>query len=658
MKSSRSWGFFAALILLLSLAGQVRATDIDTAINNAWNLAFTKLNADVAYLPVAYPSDYLNRYPSDTYTATGPNYGKWAALNPYTLGGWGAGFFPGAMWLAYQHTGSATMLVNAESWTEGIKVVQTPPAIDHDIGFRLMTSFYNAYLILNDTTDPGAGYRAWAKSVILNGTATLDTRYNEGGVPVGALKCDDGWVEPYGVIIDSMMNTRLYFIAWDLSGRPTTGAAYTWYQHAVHQANVEAAQNVRSFAPTDPRAADDGSSYQVVEHNDGTHGTTANGQVYKKLTAAGFANESTWSRGQAWGLYGFAETYRYTMNDPSVTPSNFLNTARRMADYFIAHLPNNYTPDPYNHVVGDFVPPSDFDAALGEPVGPWNSGSPRSGTHAYTARDSSAAAIAASGLFDLYVLDPDPVHKAKYFQAGENILYCLLTFTGTSSQPKYLGTAASPLMGILIGASDSYDPSGTTNCLMWADYYFLEAMTRYQALTAPLQGSATLTASDGGWVYQNSSATLANNGGHLTTLTATVQSSSCASFTMSVTQTGPGVVTVLDDPGGNPLVKLLRGSLRSDDVIGVGDCHLHVVVTSDLGTTGQTDLVLAVRRLGDINGDGVVTTADRVALNLRLNGLYSGPLSDRAFDLNHDGLLSAAADRALLNAVLNGLPTP
>ena len=84
MKSLRSWGFFAALILLLSLAGQVRAADINTAINNAWNLAFTKLNADVAFYQSAYPSSSLSCYPDNTSTTAGATYGQWNA-HPETL---------------------------------------------------------------------------------------------------------------------------------------------------------------------------------------------------------------------------------------------------------------------------------------------------------------------------------------------------------------------------------------------------------------------------------------------------------------------------------------------------------------------------------------------------------------------------------------------
>jgi hypothetical protein len=118
-----------------------------------------------------------------------------------------------------------------------------------------------------------------------------------------------------------------------------------------------------------------------------------------------------------------------------------------------------------------------------------------------------------------------------------------------------------------------------------------------------------------------------------------------------------GAVTVLNDPGGNPLVKIIQGSLRSDGLAGVGDCLLHLVVTGNTGSTVSTDLTITVRRLGDIDGDGYVTVADRDLLNSRLNALDVGGRPDRAFDLDHDGNITGA-ERVMLNMIFGGLPVP
>src|SRR5260370_12864216 len=74
-----------------------------------------------------------------------------------------------------------------------------------------------------------------------------------------------------------------------------------------------------------------GSPYQGVKYN-------TDGTVYSNFTADGYSVDSTWSRGQAWGLYGFTMTYRYTQ-DP-----RFLATAQQLANYFTTHLPPDYVP--------------------------------------------------------------------------------------------------------------------------------------------------------------------------------------------------------------------------------------------------------------------------------------------------------------------------
>jgi unsaturated chondroitin disaccharide hydrolase len=444
---------------------------LDAAIAGAWQLAETKTTATVGYLKATYPANHFVKYPADTATT-----GKWNAVDPNTFKGWVSGFYPGTLWLLYEKTGDPKWLQHAKDWTAGIEAVKNNP-LDHDLGFRFMCSFYNGYRLSTDANDPAGLYRTTASNNLAAAAATLDTRFNKGGIPVGAIKCLDGWIEPYPVIIDTMMNISLLFTAWDLAGRPSSGPARNWFDHAVAHAHTTRARNLRTAASSDPASRRDGSTYHCVNHNDGTGGRPADGTVLRKVTIQGFSHESTWSRGQAWALYGFTESYRHTRDDPAVNPLGFLDAARSTADYFISRLPHNHTADRYNHVPGDFVPPSDFDASLGEPAGPWSAG--RAGTKAFTLRDSSAAAVAASGLLQLCQLEPDAARKTTYFLAAENIIRCLLTFTGSNSSPDYLGTNPGQ-MGILIGASRLWnDPQKS---LIYGDYYLLEALSRYEAL--------------------------------------------------------------------------------------------------------------------------------------------------------------------------------
>jgi hypothetical protein len=177
----------------------------------------------------------------------------------------------------------------------------------------------------------------------------------------------------------------------------------------------------------------DGSTYHVVEYDSST------GEVIERVTHQGYADASTWARGQSWGIYGFTMVYRETGD------IRFLNTAQQIADYFIDHLPD------------DQVPYWDFDA----PNIPQEE------------RDSSAAAIAASGLLELSTLVMDREAQSKYRHTAQEILTFL-------ASPIYLaeGTHSS---GILLHGVGSH-PSNTEIdvSLIYGDYYFIEALTRYQ----------------------------------------------------------------------------------------------------------------------------------------------------------------------------------
>ena len=172
-------------------------------------------------------------------------------------------------------------------------------------------------------------------SAIQTGANTLASLYVSSA---GAIN-----TEPYfnngkvNEIIDSMPALEILFYAAQNGGNPN------WYSIAVSHALKLMQNNVRA----------DGSTYQGVRFN-------SDGTVYSYFTNDGYSANSTWSRGQAWGLYGFTMSYRYTKD------SRFLAAAQQIADYFISHLPP------------DYVPYWDFTQT--------------------NYKDSSAAAIAASGL--------------------------------------------------------------------------------------------------------------------------------------------------------------------------------------------------------------------------------------------------------------------
>jgi unsaturated chondroitin disaccharide hydrolase len=365
------------------------ADPFDAMLRDNFAFAGQQLGAMTGTIPT-------DRYPD----YTDPDTEVWVNTS---AGAWTSGFFPGALWLMYQQTAQPTWRSQAQTRQAGIESQKTRTST-HDLGFMLFNSFGHGYRLTGNDA-----YR----QVVLTAARSLATRYSP---IVGCIKTEwpSGSATDFKVIIDIMMNLELLFWASRNGGDPG------WYNMAASHALKTATNHVRL----------DGSTYHVVNYDPST------GAVKGKTTAQGLAPDSTWSRGQAWAIYGFTMTYRYTRK------MEFLNTARATADYFIANLPS------------DSVPYWDFDAPTSDP------------------RDSSAAAIAASGLLELSQLDTDATRRQRYLTTAKQILTSL-------SSPAYLAeghaNAAILLHGTSFKARGNYDTG-----LIYGDYYFLEAMLRYR----------------------------------------------------------------------------------------------------------------------------------------------------------------------------------
>ena len=166
------------------------------------------------------------------------------------------------------------------------------------------------------------------------------------------------------------------------------------------------------------------------------------GELIKKRTRQGKSDESAWSRGQSWAIYGFSTMYEYT-KDPK-----YLAASKKAADYYIAHLP------------ADSIPPSDFDSTL----------------TGLEFKDTSAAAVAASGLIRLSRQVSDPALQKKYFMVAENTLKSL-------THSPYLAEG-SDKAAVLNYSARNYceDPNSvlTNTGLIFGDYYLLEALLAYE----------------------------------------------------------------------------------------------------------------------------------------------------------------------------------
>lgn len=174
---------------------------------------------------------------------------------------------------------------------------------------------------------------------------------------------------------------------------------------------------------------------------------TETGEFQRQSTLQGKRGDTCWSRGLTWALYGFGTAYYYT-RDP-----RFLATAEACAEYYLRHTP------------ADGVPPWDYDITPDDPQ------------HL----DTSAAAIAAAGLFQLTELTLDPARALAYRNAALRIVHTL-------TAPPHLAVDRADWEGILTGGVyHIHKGLGVDESVMWGEYFFVEALDRALAAMEPSQ---------------------------------------------------------------------------------------------------------------------------------------------------------------------------
>lgn len=320
---------------------------------------------------------------------------------------WCSGFYPGSLLYLFEQEKDSALYHEAMRALQLLEK-QKYNTRTHDLGFMMFCSFGHAR-----TLSPTPAY----DSILLTSATSLATRFNP---MVGCIKSWDAASGDFLVIIDNMMNLELLFWATKKSGDSS------FYNIAVQHANTTIEHHFRR----------DYSAYHVVNYNPQT------GAVQQKRTAQGFADESAWARGQAWGLYGFVVTFRETGH------KKYLDQANAIARFLLQH-PN---------MPADKIPYWDLNAT----------------DIPHTWRDASAAAIIAAALLELcrYV---DVVTGKTYFQTAETIIKTL-------SIPHYKAAAGSNGGFILKhGVGHLPQKSEVDVPLTYADYYFLQAMKRYLA---------------------------------------------------------------------------------------------------------------------------------------------------------------------------------
>ncbi len=333
-------------------------------------------------------------------------------LQTSDYGWWCSGFFPGELWYLYEAKPTDELKKFAEMYTARVEPAKVLTNT-HDLGFMINCSFGNGYRI---TKNPAY------KDVMVTGAYSLITRYNS---TICAIKSWDSNKQKwqYPVIIDNMMNLEL--LTW--AARTTGDEQFNEIANSHAKKTME-----HHFRP-------DFSSYHVISYD------TISGQPHAKNTHQGYADESAWARGQAWGLYGYVAMYRDTQKE------EYLQQAHHIAAFLMNH-PN--TP-------ADKIPYWDYNA----PDIP------------DAKRDASAGAIMASALLELSQYEANDFGKQCRAFAEDQIR--------SLSSPAYLaepGTNGNFLImhcvGHLPGNSEVDVP------LSYADYYYVEALVRLKDILA------------------------------------------------------------------------------------------------------------------------------------------------------------------------------
>lgn len=322
--------------------------------------------------------------------------------------GWGQGFWTGMLWHAYELTGDEkykkVALENVDTFYE--RIDKKIGVNHHDMGFLYSPSCVAAYKLCGSEK---------GKEAALKAADHLMTRYSEKGKFIQAWG-NVGDPEFYRLIIDCLLNIPLLYWATNVTGdEKYAEAAYNHFQTAVEVCCRE-----------------DGSTYQTYYFDINTH------EPLRGVAHQGFNDDSTWSRGQAWGVYGPILTYQYRNDQKSI------DVFKATAAYFINYLPEDYVPY--------------WDLWFTEGDEP---------------RDSSAASCAICGILEAvkYMDDADPLKKI-FYNAAKKMMNGLIETCLTKDIPESNGL-------LLHATYYKKGKLGVDEMNIWGCYFYMEALHRF-----------------------------------------------------------------------------------------------------------------------------------------------------------------------------------
>jgi len=382
---------FLLLVASLLISCNEQQEPISAVANRVFSTAIYEFSEmDKSLSPGCYPRSY-----------------KYGELITSDTQWWCSGFFPGSLWYVYEYTGNEEIKELAKKYTLGLSHI-LEGRTSHDLGFQINCSYGNALRITGDSL--------LYAPMIKEAAGKLASRF----IPeVGCTKswdwgASEGWDCP--VIIDNMMNLELLLVAASITGEEA------FADIANTHATTTMAHHFR----------DDYTCYHVVDYD------SKDGSVRRRQTHQGYSDESAWSRGQAWALYGYTMMYQKTGR------SEYLTQAEKVAGMILENL--KYGPIP----IWDFDDPK--------------------GVKSY--RDASAGAVMASAFATLSELSPKKKLSRKYRAIAEEQVRELASPSYFTTTDELGGFLLKHSVGNLPGESEVDRP------LTYADYYFLEALLK------------------------------------------------------------------------------------------------------------------------------------------------------------------------------------
>jgi unsaturated chondroitin disaccharide hydrolase len=342
-----------------------------------------------------------------------PKIGKsdntWEYCGPFD---WVISFQAGQYWLAAQLSGDPAFVVAAQARRQIFRnVLAHPIACDHDLGFQFSLSCVADWKMTENEA---------ARELALRAAEVLSRRFDLAGGYIRAWNPKPG--NPDGsrftagrIIADTLQNLALLYWASDETGN----RAYR------EIADAHALASMRHLV------REDGSSYHTYVFD------PASGEALRGETHQGYADESFWSRGQAWMIHGFAQSYLYTGNPL------YKETAARLAAKAQQCMGQDSVP------AWDFYLPAD--------AKPW--------------RDSSAGAIMAAGLYILASAS-EGEERQRWTTFADRLIDGLLHSCDLTGEPHAQGMLSHGAAHVRAGVHDTMLPYG--------DYYFMEALMRSQ----------------------------------------------------------------------------------------------------------------------------------------------------------------------------------